>query len=179
MRFYSVLFISACLTLSFISSACRSPRANLDFSPAMAQTFEIFIEKPADTASFAKQYGEIESYMMSTLAQHFARQGLSARILTNPAEHKSSPNNKLLIIKLISYTRVGYASSLGIQVTLKDGETVLTSWQDTAQTSRPWVTLVNVLNQKIALNLKKYYAPEAPSPARVPTSEPSTPAPTK
>jgi hypothetical protein len=143
----------------------------------MAQTFEIFIEKPSETASFAKQYGEIESYMMSTLPQHFARQGLSARILTNPSEHKSTPNNKLLVIKLISYTRVGYASSLGIQVTLKDGATVLTSWQDTTQTSRPWVTLVNVLNQKIALNLKKYYSPSTPAPARVPASATSTPAP--
>jgi hypothetical protein len=169
MRFYSVLFLSACLTLSFISSACRSPRANLEFSPAMAQTFETFIEKPAEAAN-SKQFSEIESYMMSTLTKHFAQQGLSARILTNPSEHKPSPNNKLLVIKLISYSRVGYASSLVIQVTLKDGSTVLTSWQDSAQTSRPGVTLVNVLNQKIALNLKKYYSPSTPAPARVPAA---------
>ncbi|MEI7946182.1 MAG: hypothetical protein WCJ02_05775 [bacterium] len=169
MRFYSVLFLSACLTLSFISSACRSPRSNLEFSPAMAQTFETFIEKPADAAN-AKQYSEIEGYMMTTLTKHFAQQGLSARILTSPAEHKPSPNNKLLVIKLVSYSRVGYASSLVIQVTLKDGSSVLTSWQDTVQTSRPGVTLVNVLNQKIALNLKKYYAPSNSAPSRVPAA---------
>jgi hypothetical protein len=179
MRFNSFLFLSACLTLSFISSACRSPRAKPgEFSPAMAQTFEIFIEKPAEPTN-SKQYGEIEGYMMSTLTKHFAQQGLSARILTSPAEHKPGPNNKLLVIKLISFTRIGYASNLGIQVTLKDGSTVLTSWQDSVQTSRPWQTLVNVLNLKITANLKKYYAPATPAPARVPASEPSTPAPAK
>ena len=178
MRLYSILFLSACLALSFISSACRSPRANLAFSPAMAQTFEVFIEKPVDTA-YSKQYGEIEGYMMSTLAKHFAQQGLSARILTNPSEHKPGPNSKLLIIKLLSFTRVGYASSLGIQVTLKDGSTVLTSWQDTVQTSRPWMALVNTLNLKTIANLKKFYAPATPAPARVPTAAPSTPAPAK
>lgn len=171
MRFSTVPFLSLCVTICLIGSACRSPRANLAFTPAMAQTFEIFIEKPADTASFAKQYSEIEGYMMSTLSQHFARQGLSARILTNPSEHTQGPNNKLLIIKLISYTRVGYATQLGIQVTLKDGATVLTSWQDSVQTSRPWVTLVNALNTKITANLKKYYDPSVPVPARVPSSE--------
>ena len=176
MRFYTVLFLFACVTLSFMGAACRSPRANLAFTPAMAQTFEIFIEKPADTAAFARQYGEIESYMMSTLSQHFARQGLSARILTSPSEHVQGPNNKLLIIKLVSYTRVGYASQLAIQVTLKDGATVLTSWQDSVQTSRPWTTLVNVLNIKTTTNLKKYYAPVISVPARVPVSETTIPA---
>lgn len=178
MRFYTFLFLSTCLSLSFISSACRSPRANLEFSPAMAQTFEIFIEKPSET-SYAKQYGEIEGYMMSTLPKHFAQQGLSARILTSQSEHKPGPNNKLLVIKLVSYTRVGYASSLGIQVTLKDGSSVLTSWQDSAQTSRPWMTLVNVLNARISINLKKYYSPANPAPARVPNAATSTAAPAK
>jgi hypothetical protein len=169
MRLYTCLYLLACLTLSFISSACRSPRANLEFSPAMAQTFEVFIEKPTDTNA-AKQYGEIEGYMMSTIAQNFARQGLSARILTNPAEHKPGPNSKLLVIKLISYTRIGVATTLGIQVTLKEGSTVLTSWQDSVQTSRPWQALVNALNLKIGANLKKYYAPAAPAPAQVPVA---------
>ena len=167
MRIHTFLFLSACLSLGFISSACRSPRANLAFSPAMAQMFEIFIEKPMDT-SYTKQYSEIEGYMMSTLPQHFARQGLSARILTNPSEHSPGPNTKLLIVKLLSYTRIGYASKLGIQVTLKEGPTVLTSWQDEMQTSRPWTMLVNALNLKITNNLKKYYAPAAPVPAEVP-----------
>lgn len=169
MRLYTCLFLVACLTLSFISSACRSPRANLDFSPAMAQTFEVYIEKPTDTNA-SKQYGEIEGYMMSTIAQSFARQGLSARILTNPAEHKPGPNSKLLVIKLISYTRIGVASTLGIQVTLKEGSTVLTSWQDSVQTSRPWQALVSALNLKIGANLKKYYAPATPAPAQVPVA---------
>lgn len=175
MRLSNALFLSACVTLCFIGSACRSPRANLAFTPAMAQTFEIFIEKPAETATYSTQYGEIESYMMSTLSQHFARQGLSARILTSPSEYKQGPNNKLLIIKLTSYTRVGYASQLAIHVTLKDGTTVLTSWQDSVQTSRPWMTLVNVLNTKTITNLKKYYAPAIYVPARVSASETTSP----
>jgi len=164
----SFLFLGACLYLSVMSSACRSARVNnLEFTPAMAQTFEIFIEKNSDAAN-AKQLGEIEGYMMTTLPQHFARQGLSGRILLNVAEHKPGPNTKLLLVKLVNYTRIGYATTLGIHVTLKDGSTVLTSWQDSAQTSRPWSTLVNTLNLKIGTNLKKYYAPAAPLPAQVP-----------
>jgi hypothetical protein len=168
MRTYSVIFLAACLSLAFLSSACRSPRVNQEFSPAMAQMFEVYIEKPVD-ASHAKQYGEIEGYMMSTICNHFARQGLSARILTNPSEHSPSPNTKLLVIKLLSYTRIGMASSLGIQVTLKEGTTVLTSWQDSVQTSRSWTMLVSALEMKITTNLKKYYAPAMPLPAQVPT----------
>jgi hypothetical protein len=167
MKLKSLFFIACSIYLGVMVNACRSRRANLEFSPAMAQTFEIFIEKPAD-ASNAKQLGEIEGYMMTTMPQHFARQGLSGRILMNPSEHKPGPNTKLLIVRLINYTRVGYATTLGIQVTLKEGSTVLTSWQDSAQTSRPWVTLVNALNTKIATNLKKYYAPAAPVPAQIP-----------
>ncbi len=167
MRIQSFLFLCGCLYLSMMASACRSPRANLEFSPAMAQTFEIFVEKNAD-ASNAKQLGEIEGYMMSTLPQHFARQGLSGRILFNIEEHKPGPNTKLLLIKLVNYTRIGYATTMGIHVTLKEGSTVLTSWQESAQTSRPWPTLVNSLNLKIGTNLKKYYAPAAPLPAQVP-----------
>lgn len=166
-KLQSLFFLVACLYLGVMTSACRSPRANLEFSPAMAQTFEIFVEKNAD-ASNAKQLGEIEGYMMSTLPQHFARQGLSGRILLNLSEHKPGPNTKLLLVKLINYTRIGYATTLGIHVTLKDGSTVLTSWQESAQTSRPWSTLVNTLNVKIGTNLKKYYAPSAPLPAQVP-----------
>jgi|GEM_PF-4528369 len=177
MRIYTALFLSVGVALSFMCSACRSPRANLAFTPAMAQTFEIFVEKPANTASFAKQYDEIEAYMISSLCQHFARQGLSARILTHPSEHIQGPNNKLLIIKLLSYTRVGPASNLGIQVTLKDGTTVLTSWQDSVQTTRPWMALVNALNLKTIVNLKKYYAPATPVPVRVPAPETTPPAP--
>lgn len=168
MRYATCLFLATCLSLAFMSSACRSPRANLAFSPAMAQMFEIFIEKPLDT-SITKQYAEIEDYMMSTAPNHFARQGLSARILTNPEQHTPGPNTKLLIIKLLSYTRIGYASKLGIQVTLKEGSTVLTSWQDEMQTSRSWTMLVNALNLKITNNLKKYYAPAAPVPSQLPT----------
>jgi hypothetical protein len=174
-KMQSFLFLGACLYLAVMASACRSPRANLDFTPAMAQTFEIYIEKNAD-ASNAKQLGEIEGYMMSTLPQHFARQGLSGRILLNPAEHKPGPNTKLLLVKLVNYTRIGYATTLGIHVTLKDGSTVLTSWQDSAQTSRPWSTLVNTLNLKIGTNLKKYYAPTAPLPAQVPVQPSRAPA---
>lgn len=167
MNLKSLFFVAGSIYLGVMVTACRSPRANLEFSPAMAQTFEIFIEKPAE-ASNSKQLGEIEGYMMSTMPQHFARQGLSGRILMSPSEHKPGPNTKLLIVKLINYTRIGYASTLGIQVTLKEGTTVLTSWQDSVQTSRPWVTLVNTLNAKIAANIKKYYAPATPVPAQVP-----------
>lgn len=166
-KIQSFLFLGACLYLSMMTSACRSARVNLEFTPAMAQTFEIFIDKNADAAN-AKQLGEIEGYMMTTLPQHFARQGLSGRILLNLDEHKPGPNTKLLLVKLVNYTRIGYATTLGIHVTLKDGSTVLTSWQDSAQTSRPWSTLVNSLNLKIGTNLKKYYAPAAPLPAQVP-----------
>lgn len=173
----NVLFVAGCAYLGVVVTACRTPRANLEFSPAMAQTFEVFIEKPADVGN-AKQLGEIEGYMASTIQQHFARYGLSARILTNPSEHKPNPNTKLLVIKLVSYTRVGYATTLAIQCTLKEGATVLTSWQDSVQTSRPWVYLVNALNAKIATNLKKYYAPAVPPPGQVPepTTTPAAPA---
>jgi len=178
MRYQTFLFLSACLSLGFISSACRSPRANLAFSPAMAQMFEVYIEKPTDSA-YAKQYGEIENYMISTISQHFARQGLSARILTSPSEHNPGPNTKLLVIKILSYSRIGYAATLGIQVTLKDGSTVLTSWQENAQTSRHWSMLVNALNMKITTSLKNYYSPATPMPSQVPTPATVPPVATK
>jgi hypothetical protein len=40
------------------------------------------------------------------------------------------------------------------------------------------MTLVNALNSKTIVNLKKYYAPATPAPARVPTQEtpPAAPA---
>jgi hypothetical protein len=43
MRFYQILLLSVCVALGSLCSACRSTRANLSFTPAMAQTFSLMI----------------------------------------------------------------------------------------------------------------------------------------
>lgn len=160
-----LLFLSACFFLDVIGTACSSsPRVNHSFSPAMAQTFEIVIENPADISN-AKQIDEIKGHMISNMTEDFALQGLTGRILSSPTEHTPAPNAKLVVVKLVDL-RGGFSSTLSIDVTLKEGPTVLTSWKDAVRTGRTWEILVHALNTRIATKLRKYYAPAAPVPAQ-------------
>jgi hypothetical protein len=163
-KLHRFLFVSACLGLGIVVTACSSPRVNHTFSPAMAQTFEILIENPADTAN-AEQLREIEGYMISNMAEDFARQGLAGRVLSHPSEHTPAPNAKLVVVKLVDLRR-GFTSTLSIDVTLKDGSTVLTSWKDAVRTGRSWETLVRAQNTRIATKLRRHYATPSPVPAQ-------------
>jgi hypothetical protein len=130
----------------------------------MAQNFEIFIEDSADTSNH-KQLEEIKSYMISDMAEDFARQGLTGRILAAPSEYTPGPNKKLLYVKMVDLQR-GFSSTLRVDVTLKEGTTVLTSWQDAVRTGRSWEILARALNTRMAVKLRRYYAPSAPAPAQ-------------
>jgi hypothetical protein len=126
----------------------------------MAQNFEIVIENPDDISN-AKQIDEIKGYMISNMTEDFALQGLTGRVLSTPSEHTLAPNSKLVVVKLVDL-RGGFSSTLSIDVTLKEGPTVLTSWKDAVRTGRTWEILVHALNTRIAAKLRKYYAPSAP-----------------
>jgi len=160
------IFVSACLVLAVMDMACSSPRprVNHTFSPAMAQNFEIVIENPAD-AAYAEQLGKIEACMISGMTEDFACQGLTGRVLSSLSEHTPAPNKKLLLVKLVDL-KLGFTSTLSIDVTLKDGSTILTSWKDAVRTGRSWETLVRALNTRLAVKLRRYYAPTVPAPVQ-------------